>query len=76
METALKGLPNNSMKQPSGLITAKIDPATGLLAPAGMEGAIFEIFRQRYMPTEFAKTNVTDPFNDEKTENEDEETIF
>ncbi|MFT5451292.1 MAG: penicillin-binding protein 1A, partial [Enterobacterales bacterium] len=76
METALKGLPNNSMKQPSGLVTAKIDPTTGLLAPAGMAGAIFEIFRQRYMPTEFANSSVTDPFNDEKAENEDEETIF
>jgi penicillin-binding protein 1A len=76
METALKGLPNNSMKQPSGLVTAKIDPITGLLAPAGMEGAIFEIFRQRFMPKEFADSNVTDPFNDEDAENEDEETIF
>jgi len=76
METALEGLPNNSMKQPSGLVTAKIDPITGLLAPAGMEGAVFEIFRQRFLPTEFADSNKADPFNDDKPVDEDEETIF
>lgn len=76
MEKALDGVPTNTMKQPAGLVTAKIDPVTGLLAPAGMEGAIFEIFRQRFMPTEFASTSQTDPFNEENNEVEDEETIF
>lgn len=74
MEFALKGKPENSMKQPPGLVTARIDPNTGLLAPAGMEGAIFEIFRQRYMPTKFATPKPTDPFNQEKPD--DEEIIF
>jgi len=74
MEVALDGKSENNLKQPAGLITAKIDPASGLLAPAGMKGAIFEIFRQRYMPTKFATSEITDPFNEDKPE--DEETIF
>jgi len=72
MEEALRGKPENTLKQPPGLITAKIDPATGLLAPAGMKGAIFEIFRQRFMPTKFATSELTDPFNAEKDENEED----
>jgi len=72
METALKGKPENDLKQPAGLVTAKIDPLTGLLAPAGMKGAIFEIFRQRFLPTKFATSELTDPFNDENTQQEEE----
>ncbi len=74
MEKALSGRPENDLKQPHGLVTAKIDPATGLLAPAGMKGAIFEIFRQRFMPTKFATSEIANPFNEESTN--DEETIF
>ena len=74
MEAALNGKPESTLKQPTGLVTAKIDPVTGLLAPAGMNGAIFEIFRQRFLPTNFASSEITDPFNDEKLE--DQETIF
>jgi len=74
MEQALEGKPENDLKQPAGLVTAKIDPVTGLLAPAGMKGAIFEIFRQRFIPKKFARSETIDPFNGEK-ENDDE-TIF
>jgi len=74
METALDGKAENNLPQPTGIVTAKIDPVTGLLAPAGMQGAIFEIFRQRFMPKKFAPSVLTDPFNDHKPENE--ETIF
>jgi len=74
MEKALTGKPENDLKQPPGLVTAKIDPATGLLAPAGMKGAIFEIFRQQFMPTKFATSKIKDPFNEESAN--DEETIF
>jgi len=74
MEHALAGKPENDLKQPPGLVTAKIDPATGLLAPAGMKGAIFEIFRQRFMPKKLAIPDIVDPFNEDATE--DEETIF
>ncbi|RLA02605.1 MAG: hypothetical protein DRQ47_06655 [Gammaproteobacteria bacterium] len=74
MEIALYKKPENDLQQPPGLITAKIDPITGLLAPAGMKGAIFEIFRQRYLPTKFAPNELTDPFNEET--GQDEESIF
>ena len=74
MEVALKGKPENDLKQPTGLVTAKIDPDTGLLAPAGMRGAIFETFRLRYMPSKLAPTDLVDPFNNE--DSTDEESIF
>ncbi len=74
MEQALVGKPANDLKQPPGLVTAKIDPATGLLAPAGMKGAIFEIFRQRFIPKKLATPDIVDPFNEDVTE--DKETIF
>ncbi len=74
MEQALAGKPEKDLKQPPGLVTAKIDPATGLLAPAGMKGTIFEIFRQKFMPEKLSKPDIVDPFNEDATE--DEETIF
>ena len=74
MEVALDGRAMNNLPQPTGMVTAKIDPVTGLLAPARMQGAIFEIFTQRFMPTKFATSDLTDPSNEDKPE--DEETIF
>ena len=73
MEVALAGKPNHSITQPAGLVTAKIDPKTGLLAPAGMPGAIFEIFRQRFIPKAYADSQVQDPF---ERKSEDEEELF
>jgi penicillin-binding protein 1A len=59
------------MDQPEGIITAKIDPKTGLLAPAGMRNAIFEVFREAYMPTEFASDPIADPFKSEQKKQTD-----
>ena len=55
MQTALQGRPEHSLKQPSGLVTVKIDPTTGLLARPGQRDAIFEIFREEFAPTEVAQ---------------------
>ncbi|MBT8449249.1 MAG: hypothetical protein KJO69_06140, partial [Gammaproteobacteria bacterium] len=63
MEVALADKPNNGLEQPEGLITAKIDPITGLLAPAGMRSAIFEIFRPAHLPEALKTDTVKDPFN-------------
>ena len=73
MEAALQGKPHHGLKQPEGMITAKIDPKTGFLAPAGMPNAIFEVFRQKFIPTEYAQDAIKDPF---KSKKQDESDIF
>lgn len=52
MRVALKGIPETRFAQPSGLVTIRIDPATGLRAEPGAEDAIFEIFRAENTPKE------------------------
>ncbi|HIE33050.1 MAG TPA: PBP1A family penicillin-binding protein, partial [Thermodesulfobacteriaceae bacterium] len=50
MREALKGLPSRPLERPPGLVTVRIDPKTGLLAPAGHPKAIFETFRVENVP--------------------------
>jgi penicillin-binding protein 1A len=50
MADALDEAPDGTISQPSGIVTARIDPQSGLLAPAGFPGAIFEIFEEGHMP--------------------------
>lgn len=50
MEVALDGMPESQMERPAGLITVRIDPATGLLAGANHPNAIFESFRPGLVP--------------------------
>lgn len=52
MRAALEGRPEILVQQPEGIVTVKVDPATGLLAKPGQSNAIFEIFRAEYAPTE------------------------
>lgn len=54
MGPALSGIPIQQPKQPSGLVTVKIDPETGLLARPGQSNAIFEIFTQETAPSSAA----------------------
>lgn len=57
MKAALADQPEASMPEPTGLVTVKIDPATGLLASAQQQNAIFETFRADDVPKqEAAKT--------------------
>lgn len=51
---AVKDKPVVQFGQPSGVITLKIDPVSGLLAYEGMEGAIDEVFLEDTVPTETA----------------------
>lgn len=53
MEKVLKKLPQTPMAQPEGIVSARIDPKTGKLAPPHQKNAIFEIFRKENVPTEF-----------------------
>ncbi len=54
MEQALKGKPDHSPAQPPGIVTARIDPNTGLLAKNGQLDAIYEIFTEATVPTQKA----------------------
>ncbi|MBS1213942.1 MAG: penicillin-binding protein, partial [Proteobacteria bacterium] len=54
MDEALKGVPERSFAVPEGLTTARIDPASGLLAPAGSPNAVFEIFPTDRVPRYYA----------------------
>lgn len=50
MGQALKGIPQTLPVQPEGLVSVRIDPATGLLAGSGQAGAVFETFREAFVP--------------------------
>lgn len=54
MRQALAGKPEHSMAEPTGITAVKIDPNTGLLAPAGAPNAVFEYFRDDTAPTQTA----------------------
>ncbi len=55
MKVALDGAPELPLERPPGLVTVRIDPASGLLANSRQEKTIFETFRTRYAPTQYAE---------------------
>jgi len=57
MRVALQGTPESTLEQPPGLITVRIDPATGLLAGANHPSAIFESFRAGQVPARAEETS-------------------
>ncbi|MDN3516901.1 penicillin-binding protein 1A [Aquisalimonas lutea] len=52
MGPALEGLPEESVSRPSGLVTVRIDPESGLVTDASNPDAIFETFRSGEVPEE------------------------
>jgi penicillin-binding protein 1A len=54
MQDAVAGRPKVEFPMPAGVERVKIDPATGLRAYEGMEGAIEEVFVAGTAPVEFA----------------------
>jgi penicillin-binding protein 1A len=50
MTFVLKDLPPAELERPTGLVTIRIDPRTGLLANSGDPDAIFETFRESDVP--------------------------
>ena len=50
MAVALEGVKAKKREQPDGMVTVRIDPATGLLAGSGRSDAVFETFREEYVP--------------------------
>jgi penicillin-binding protein 1A len=58
MQQALAGTPEVPVPQPAGLVSARIDPRTGLLATAETEGAVVETFPADRLP---ARTSEASP---------------
>jgi len=54
MQQVLKDVPEQPLEQPSGMVTVKIDPGTGLLARPGIAKPLFETFRSEYVPTQYS----------------------
>ncbi|MEY1662968.1 penicillin-binding protein 1A [Isoalcanivorax beigongshangi] len=52
MSRALKEVPEKPLPQPPGIVSARINPATGLRAAPGASDAIFEYFREENLPDE------------------------
>lgn len=76
MEVALAGKPESSMQQPAGITTARIDPATGLLAEPGQKNAIFELFTSDTVPTTKAQSLSSPLFESSTDESGDKESLF
>jgi len=54
MDAALDGRPRRDFAVPSGVVTATIDPASGLLAYDGQDDTLEEVFLEGTVPTETA----------------------
>ena len=50
MEEALDGAPEAPLPRPRRIVSARVSPETGLLAPPGEADAIFELFREDALP--------------------------
>lgn len=62
MTTVLKDVPDKNFLQPAGVVSARVDSSSGLLAEPGSEGGTFEVFDERQMPdTEPAMTSEDAP---------------
>lgn len=60
MREALDNSPQQQRPTPVGIVSVRIDPATGLLAGVDQNGGIFEYFREEYLPTESAARGLGD----------------
>jgi penicillin-binding protein 1A len=60
MAVALQGVQEQKQEPPEGLVTVRIDPATGLLAGSGQTDAIFETFREENVPSKSSSSLATD----------------
>ncbi len=64
MEDALNGMPLNSMAQPDGIVTVRINPKTGFRAQPNDEVTTFEVFREESQPLGADDANtLNDPDN-------------
>jgi penicillin-binding protein 1A len=64
MRIALRGVPENQMPMPVGIVSVRIDSTSGCPARAGQRNAIFEMFREGHVPTCTDAADLPDIFND------------
>lgn len=71
-EKAVANQPQNNHPTPSGIVTVRIDPKTGLLANSLTERPIFEVFKSENVPTDYSQDTPDQILdgNDEKIDNE------
>ena len=62
MKVVLPDIPESNIVQPPGLVTARIDPSTGLLASVDNPDAVFEVFRAGKAPTQISESPTPGPF--------------
>ncbi len=79
MREALRGVPENQMPIPTGIVSVLIDRETGCPARAGQRNVTFEVFRQDHVPECETVEELPDIFNDttgvgDGTDEESEET--
>jgi penicillin-binding protein 1A len=61
---ALANAPEHQMPMPEGIVSVKIDRATGCPARSGQANVTFEVFRVGNIPDCERLEEITDPFND------------
>ncbi|WP_275098185.1 penicillin-binding protein 1A [Sedimenticola hydrogenitrophicus] len=59
MGSALKDIPEQPLKVPTGMVTVRIDPQTGKRASVDQSDAIFEVFRSENAPKELSSEAVS-----------------
>ncbi|CAN5179807.1 penicillin-binding protein 1A [soil metagenome] len=76
MRAALDGTESARLLPPSGIVTARISPVSGLLAKASDENAIFEVFRAGHLPARAPADPVEDAFGSPRDDDEPDEDIL
>ena len=61
MHSALANTPIQTVNQPPGIVTMRIDKTTGLPAKADNDNAIFELFREEFAPAQHLNTPTSSP---------------
>ncbi len=61
---ALKGVPENQMPMPEGIVSVLIDRETGCPARANQRNVVFEVFREGHVPECEVVDEIPDIFND------------
>lgn len=77
MEKALKGLPVKGFPVPPGIVSVRIDRATGKLTRATDYTSRFEYFKAGTEPKTFVHSNLSNPFDsDSQNKKKDDDGIF
>ena len=76
MRVALADVPESTLVEPAGIVTARIDPATGELASADNPDAIFEVFRAKNVPAAQSNANTENPFEYSGSDNQTPQQLF